>query len=64
MFDDLRNHDPFPTDEEQAWMAAGTLEVLLRSAAGVALALVVGMLGGYVNEEPAIEPALAKVAAR
>ena len=34
MFDDLRNHDPMPSDEEMAWMAAGTMEVLVRSVAG------------------------------
>ena len=50
MFDDLRNHDPKPSDEEMAWMAAGTMEVLMRSVAGVLMALALGIAGTFVDE--------------
>ena len=50
MFDDLRNHDPKPSDEEMAWMAAGTMEVLVRSVAGVLMALALGIAGTFVDD--------------
>ena len=64
MFDDLRNHDPMPSDEEMAWMAAGTMEVLVRSVAGVLIALALGIAGTYVDEGREAPPVVAQAEAR
>jgi hypothetical protein len=65
MFDDLRNHDPRPSDEEMAWMAAGTMEVLVRSVAGVLLAVSVGIAATFVDDRRSVAaPVIAQAEAR
>ena len=64
MFDDLRNHDPNPSDDEMAWMAAGTMEVLVRSVAGVLLALSIGIAASFVDPGRSAAPVIAQAEAR
>jgi hypothetical protein len=43
MLEDLRNHDATPTDEEKAWITGDLGQMLVRSAALVAIATTVGI---------------------
>ena len=56
MLEDLRNHDPSPTTEERAWMAAKPLAVILRVTALAGIAIAIGLAGSHVttdNHRPA-----------
>ena len=54
MFEEVRGHDPAPTEEELAWMSGSLSDMLLRVAAVVALALTMGVTMGEMNGgEPA-----------
>ena len=56
MLEDLRNHDPSPTAQERAWMAAKPLAVVLHVAALAGIAIAIGFAGSHVaadNPPPA-----------
>ncbi|HEX3061349.1 MAG TPA: hypothetical protein VHP55_01715 [Usitatibacter sp.] len=60
MLDDVRQHDPRPSDEELAWMSFDPLAAAARVAAALVLAVA---LGGYVTyslESPQLPASVAK----
>ena len=48
--DDLRNHDPHPTDEERAWMQTDPVAAARRIAVLIVLAFAVAGYLGYAME--------------
>jgi hypothetical protein len=42
MMDDIRHHDPKPTEEERAWMSTDPFPVALRLAAIAGVAILLG----------------------
>ena len=43
MYDDLRTHEATPSPEEREWMETNVVEVLARSLALAAIAVVIGV---------------------
>ncbi|HTS85969.1 MAG TPA: hypothetical protein VMG61_12750 [Usitatibacter sp.] len=48
--DDLRNHDPNPTDEERAWMETDPIAAVRRIAVLIVLAFSVAGYLGYATD--------------
>jgi len=51
MTDELRNHDPRPTDEERAWMETDPIAGIRRVAVLIVLAFSVAGYLGYALED-------------
>jgi hypothetical protein len=47
MLEDLRNHDPLPSEEEREWMATDPVTVVLRGLAIASVAVMVGLTASY-----------------
>lgn len=62
MLEDLRNHDPAPTEEEKAWMGCAMIDLLLRSAAALAIATTVGVSASPWSSESPAAPRVADAA--
>ncbi len=45
MLDDVRNHDPKPTAEEELWISTDVLALMLRACAMAGVALTLGVAG-------------------
>ena len=62
MLDDLRNHDPRPTDEERAWMRTDPFAVARQVAAvaAVAVAIAVSLSLPSVDSPPHVVAATSK----
>ena len=45
MLEDLRNHDPSPTEREREWMAVNPLSVTVRLIALAGIAMAIGLSG-------------------
>ena len=51
MLDEIRDHDPEPTDEERRWMAFDAVEAIARVVALGAVALIVGWSTSVILEQ-------------
>ena len=49
MLDELRNHDPKPTEQERAWMQADPFRVIVRVMALTVLALAIAGAATSLN---------------
>jgi hypothetical protein len=47
MLEDFRDHDPQPTAQERAWMAANPLGVMVRLLALASLAVAIGLSASH-----------------
>ena len=52
MLDDLRNHDPFPTEEEQRWIAFDDVGAIARAVVLAFAALAIGVSASAVIDNP------------
>jgi len=48
MLDDLRSHDPRPTEEERGWIAADPLTAAARALVLVGISVMIGVAASYV----------------
>ena len=51
MLDDIRNHDPLPTAEEQEWMALHELGAIARAVLLATVALAIGWAASVALED-------------
>lgn len=51
MLEDLRNHDPSPTQDERAWMASNPFAVVIHIAALAGIAIAIGLAGSQMLDE-------------
>jgi len=51
MLDDIRNHDPRPTEEESAWTQVDGVGAALRASALAVIALVIGLGASILVED-------------
>jgi hypothetical protein len=56
MLDDLRDHDPHPTEEEEGWMSVQPLGAIARTVALAAIALVVAWTTSLTLEDAGRQP--------
>ena len=49
MFEEPRNHDPKPDEQERAWMQANPFRVVLRVMGLTVLALLIGTAASEIN---------------
>jgi len=56
MLDDLRRHDPRPSEEERRWIDTNPFAVVLRLAVIALIALAIG-LSATVTVDPVYQPA-------
>ena len=49
MLDDLRNHDPRPTSEEQQWMGVDPLKSAAHALVMVGLSVMVGVAASFAT---------------
>jgi hypothetical protein len=62
MMDEIRNHDPIPTEQEREWMSANPVPVVLRLAAAAAVAVLLGMAASQtLEDQPGTASAVATV---
>ena len=52
MLDDIRRHDPSPSDEERAWMSFDPLAAIGRALVVLVLAFAIGGYVSYALETP------------
>ena len=57
--DDIRNHDPAPTEEESAFMDANPVGMVLSAVAIAVAALAIGVSASMLLPLPATVPAVA-----
>ena len=55
MLDDIRSHDPRPSDEERAWMSFDPLAAVGRALVVLVLAFAIGGYISYALEAPRSE---------
>jgi hypothetical protein len=64
MMDEIRNHDPMPTEQEREWLAANPYPVVMRLVLVAGVAVVLGVAASQVLEdEPAAMSTSASAAA-
>lgn len=63
MLDDIRNHDPLPTEEESGWVGADAVGLIVRAMALAGLALALGAgVSALVDSGLAVPPGVASAA--
>jgi hypothetical protein len=64
MMDEIRNHDPMPTEQEREWLAANPFPVVLRLVLVAGVAVVLGVAASQtLDDEPATTSASASAVA-
>lgn len=56
MLDDIRNHDPLPTEEESGWVGADAVGLIVRAMALAGLALALGVSVSMLADPGAVAP--------
>lgn len=56
MLDDIRNHDPLPTEEESGWVGADAVGLIVRAMALAGLALALGASVSMLADPGAAAP--------
>jgi hypothetical protein len=60
MLDDLRNHDPVPTEKERGWIDANPVEMVVRLVVLVGISVAIGFAASLSPEkERHVKPATA-----
>ena len=63
MIDDLRNHDPLPTEKEREWMDTSPVEVAVRVVIVVGISVAIGVAANLAPDDGPRPTAAATLAA-